>query len=69
MGHRYHTLISRQDGQWAIEFGDYSRRTVQDELEDMVGGYMDIKRSNLRIITTSDDQASIEAAVAELNRR
>jgi hypothetical protein len=68
MSHRYFTLIRREaDGKWAIEFGDYSRRTVQDELEDTVGGWEGIRRKDLRIIQTSDDQASINAAVTALN--
>jgi hypothetical protein len=68
MSHRYHTLLRREDGIWAIEFGDYSRAVVQDELEDTVGGYQDVRRKDLKIITTYDDQASINAAVADLNR-
>lgn len=66
MSHRYFTLLHREaDGIWAIEFGDYSRRVVQDELEDYLDH--DIRRKDLRIITTGDAQSDIEAAVAALN--
>jgi hypothetical protein len=66
MSHRYFTLLHREDdGVWAIEFGDYSRAVVQDELEDFLDH--DIRRKDLRIIQTQDDQASINVAVAALN--
>ena len=66
MPHRYFTLLHREaDGVWAIEFGDYSRSVVQDELEDARYSN-DWRKSDLRIIQTSD-QACINAAVAALN--
>jgi hypothetical protein len=73
MSHRYYTLLSREmdapgTGQlrWTIEFGDYSKGIVQSEFENFLDhGF---RRKDLRIITTGDDQASIEAAVADLNR-
>lgn len=69
MSHRYFVLLHREaNGNWEIEFGDYNRGVVQDELEDTVGGYKDIRRKDLKIIQTGDDQTSINAAVAELNR-
>lgn len=67
MSHRYFTLLARdENGQWAIEFGDYNRGVVQDELEDYLDH--DYRRSNLKIVETLDDQASIYAAVARLAR-
>ena len=69
MSHRYFTLLSRDpsDGIWAIEFGDYNRGCVVAELEDYLDH--DYRRADLRIIQTGDDQASIDEAVANLNRR
>lgn len=63
----YYTLLSRgpDDTRWAIEFGDYDRSVVRDEKDDMKDG--DYCDHAFKIITTLDDQASIDAAVAELN--
>ncbi len=63
----YYTLVSKgpDDTRWAIEFGDYDRNTVRDERDDMKDG--DYCDHRFKIITTNDDQASIDAAVAELN--
>jgi hypothetical protein len=63
----YHTLLSRdaRTGRWCIEFGDYDRSTVEDELEDYLDhGY---RRNQLRIIKTGDHQQDINAAVDALN--
>lgn len=64
----YYSLLTR-DGSpgclWAIEFGDYDLDTVKDERDD----YRDRgwKASELKIITTTDEQADINRAVFELN--
>lgn len=66
---KYFSLLSI-DGtpgcKWAIEFGDYDLQTVEDERDD----YRDRgwKAKELKIITTGDTQAAIDAAVAELNK-
>ncbi|WP_316235074.1 MULTISPECIES: hypothetical protein [unclassified Bradyrhizobium] len=64
----YYTLVSRETkgSPWVIEFGDYSRAVVADERNDMKDG--DYCDHAFKILTTLDDQASIDAAVAELNR-
>lgn len=63
---KYHTLLVREDGAWTREFGDYERGTVEYELED----YRDkgVRRSDLKIITTDDNDSAINAAVAKLNQ-
>ncbi|MBT1154408.1 hypothetical protein J1C56_02260 [Aminobacter anthyllidis] len=63
----YHTLLARdgRNAPWKIEFGDYSRATVEAErryYRDQ--GY---KAASLKIITTGDTQAEINAAVDKLN--
>ncbi|WP_085025256.1 hypothetical protein [Ensifer aridi] len=68
MARKYHTLVAI-DGSpgcpWAIEFGDYDLETVKDEYADMRDrGW---KAKELKIITTGDTQAEIDAAVAKLN--
>lgn len=65
---KYHTLVS-VDGspgcKWAIEFGGYDLETVMQERADMRDrGW---KAKELRVLTTTDKQADIDAAVAKLN--
>ena len=65
---KYHTLLSI-DGSpgcpWGIEFGDYDLDTVKEEWAELRDrGW---KRGELKIITTGDTQAEIEAEVARLN--
>jgi hypothetical protein len=63
----YHTLLSRENATspWVIEFGDYKRSVVKQERDDMKdGAYCDYA---FKIITTPDDQASIDAVVKALN--
>lgn len=63
----YHSLLTR-DGAgepWAIAFGDYDHDVVKDERADYLDH--DYKARDLKIITTGDQQADIEAAVRELN--
>jgi hypothetical protein len=61
---KYYTLIVRENGRWSPEFGDYRKAVVRDELEDQRTHH---KRKDLMVITTEDVQASINAAIAELN--
>jgi hypothetical protein len=67
MRKRYFTLAVRDDGRWAPQFGDYDRSVVADELNDYVDSH-DYRRKDLRILTTTDAQAAIDAAVAALNK-
>ncbi len=69
MPRKYHTLLVR-DGSpgcpWSPEFGDYSRAVVKAEWHDYRdGGY---RMSELKIITTNDDQGAIEHEVREINK-
>ncbi len=64
----YYTLLVQDQGQWEIHFGDYDRETVEAELDDVKdSGFF--KRSELKIITTADDQASIMAGLARANEK
>ena len=58
-------LQDAETSRWGVEFGDYDRECVQSELED----YNDksVAKKFLRILTTLDRQADINAAVAKLN--
>jgi hypothetical protein len=75
---KYYTLVSKSAAPsdiWAIEFGDYDRETVKEEMRER--RYQDTlgmrvhhsQRIEYKIITTnSDAQAEIDLAVAELNK-
>jgi hypothetical protein len=63
----YYSLLSRapDDTKWSIEFGDYKRSVVKQERDDMKDGhYCD---HAFKIIETTDEQSSIDAAVFNLN--
>lgn len=68
MSKSYFVLLSRQRGtrRWYIEFGDYQRQTVVTEQKDYRQGY-DGQHFECKIIQTSADQKSIDAAVHQLN--
>lgn len=66
MARKYHTLLTRFEGRWGIEFGAYDRSDVVAEMECIHDGGMYLKR-DMKIVTTGDAQADIEARVAELN--
>ena len=66
----YYTLVVHEgdhvaDSPWGIAFGDYDLETVKAERDD----YRDRgwKAKELKIITTTDQQADIDRAVFELN--
>ena len=61
-GRMYYSLIVKEDGKWSIQFGDYSRKVVEDEMRDEYEGQI------CRIIKTGDRQVEIEGAVDNLNR-
>lgn len=64
MARKYHTLISKRHGLWVIEFGDYDKQTVVDEMCD----HRDHEpKLPMRIITTGDRQVDIDTAVKALN--
>lgn len=74
MARKYHTLLrcytetftgeSREV--WHTEFGSYDKSEVKDELDAHKAG-CGVKAKRLKIITTGDAQADIDAAVAKLN--
>lgn len=49
---------------WGIQFGDYSKKVVEQERVDSYGG---IPPKRWLIIATGDTQAEINARVKELN--
>lgn len=68
MTKRYYTLLTRADADdaWAIEFGDYVKGEVACEQRNLIdAGYF--KRKNTLIISSDDDQKSIQDAVNAAN--
>lgn len=60
----YFSLLSKVDGKWSVQFGDYDRSVVEDEKSDLLDSEEGIK---LKIVKTDDSQAAIEAKLASLN--
>lgn len=70
---QYHTLIVKSlepynSDEWTIEFGDYSKAFVQQEmLYQIETARNNQERFKFKIITTNEDQQSVQAAVDKLN--
>jgi len=68
MARKYHVLLVREDGNWSIDFGDYDKSVVKDELQDKRDHF--IKAKDLHILTVDGDtQAAIDAAVKEFRSK
>lgn len=65
MARKYFILAERCGGQWSVEAGDYARATIEDEYQDRRDH--DVRARDLKIVSTTEDQAAIDAAVAKLN--
>lgn len=54
---------------WAVEFGDYDREVVEEERDYLKdeASYDDEYKIQCKIVRTSADQASIDAAIKALN--
>lgn len=59
---KYYSLVVKENGVFALQFGDYNKQVVIDEREDSYEG------CKTKIICTKPDQASIDAAIKELNK-
>lgn len=66
---QYYTLVERStSGVWSPQFGDFDRKLVELERQDYIDSG-EIKGKNLKIITSGDTQAEIDAAVDKLNTK
>ena len=61
----YYTLAIREDDTWAAAYGAFTYDDVLDKLTDYSGHGTKLK--DLRIITTSAQQESIDRKIEELN--
>lgn len=69
---RYHTLIVRwnRSEPFSIEFGSYDLQEVLDEKRAIVDASQSIHDGDCKVVTTAtDDQAAIDAAVADVNAK
>lgn len=64
----YYTLCTFDDGVWHPQFGDYDHSVVEDERSEYYEG-CGYSASRLKIVKSGVDQAAVDQAVAELNRR
>lgn len=69
---KYYTLLEklptgRFRGVWTIQFGDYERAVVVQEMRDMQTSGSFVKGAKYKVITTGHNQAEIEAMVNQLN--
>jgi hypothetical protein len=68
MNRIYYTLVVNEEhisgnGWWNIEFGSYSRAEVLEVIEDE---WYDAPKGQIKILTTSDGQGAIDAAMRKL---
>ena len=60
---KYYSLTVFMDERWSAQFGDYIKSVVEAEASDC---YEDFE---YKIICTVDNQASVDEAVRELNKK
>ena len=66
---KYHSLLEKLPGEkWSIQFGAYVRADCVMERDDMREAWNFVQGTKFKIITTDGMQASINAAVEELNK-
>jgi hypothetical protein len=65
----YHTLCSFDAGRWSIQFGSYDKKECVEEISELKRVFKcDGVKCVTKIISTDDDQFSIDLAVAKLNQ-
>jgi len=62
MDKKYYTLLSKFEGSWYVEFGDYDYKDVEIEK-----GYMQDEGLECKILVTGESQKAIDLAVLKLN--
>lgn len=67
MAKQYYSLLVREAGRWAVQFGDYDKEIVNAERDDYRDGSQGIKAKDMRVVATKGTQAAIDAEVARLN--
>ena len=60
----YYTLVVRENDQWNVQFGDFNKEVVNDEMDATYGEY---KKKDLKVICTAESQEQIDTEVRNLN--
>lgn len=65
----YYVMIERDSASepWAVQAGSYERSDILAEVQDRLDH--DVRVSNIKVLTTTDKQADIDAAIVRLNAR
>jgi hypothetical protein len=69
---KYHIVIARCTigGKWEMTFGDYDKNVAQDERNDQSDSSDGCDYDKFKVVTLGqDDQATIDAYMAELNSK
>ncbi len=61
---KYYTLCVKRDGRWEPDFGDYDKDCVRDESSLLVD-----RGEGVKVVSSEDDQESINQAIDKLNNR
>lgn len=76
MARAYYSVVSKtpdEGSKWEMQFGDYDKETVQEEMQDMkdhVGdGCTWEKGTKFKIIQTGSRKNDIEEALAKINSK
>ena len=65
-GKPYFTLVvyDTEDKQWINEFSDYDKQSILDEMDEC---FFEVKPKHSTLLTSSDNQKEIDAAINKLN--
>lgn len=67
MARKYYSLLQKENGLWNVQFGDYNREIVEQELDDM--SYTeDIKKKDLKIVGHKDNETQT-SVVNRINKK
>ncbi len=64
MSRPYHSVATRTEGRWSIEFGSYVKSEVRSEAEELRSHH---RVKDIYIFQSGDRQCDIDAALAHLN--
>ena len=65
---RYYSLIVKEVGSpWSVQFGDFDKEVVEQELEDEKHNWP--RGTRFRVIKTGAKQEEINSAIRDLNQR
>ena len=63
----YWILLVKEEGQWAMEFGDYSKSVVTQERRDYLDSRVEFKAADVKVRACLDTQEEIDKCVRAHN--